>query len=195
MNNEYVINEEITLNFDNITDVYEKCLSWIKLKKGKIVEEKRYSYIKAEHGRGEGTQAQNIGKYFIIKLSQENMHSVNVSFKIPRLKWLPKSKFYIYYYWWYEFVENLWRYLGASIDKTYLRHLYPYDNLKNMINRTLLFFYFTTIILGILVIIFLFSVPIITVLPIILWYFASYPSFIETKNIKKKLEILYPNKN
>lgn len=194
MDEDFLIDEQATLRSNSIEELYEDCLSWLRMKKAKIVEEKRPNFVKALHGRGEGVWAQDTGKFFIIKLVQKNDFNVIVKFQIPPLKWLLKrEKPYIYHLWWYQYIEQLWTHLGVTINETYLKRLYPYTNLKKMKKRNFLVFYFLTIVFGISIVVFLLGAPFMIVLPVGLWILTAYPRLLEANKLNKKMRKLYPD--
>ena len=194
MSEDFLIDEQATLRSKSIEEVYDSCLSWLKIKKAKIVEERRPNFVKALHGRGEGIWAQDTGKFFIIELVQKYDCTVIVKFQIPPLKWLLKRKKpYIYHFWWYQYIEELWTHLGVTINETYLKRLYPYTNLKKMKKRNFLVFYFITIVCGISIVVFLLSAPFMIVPPVGLWFLAAYPRLLEANKLNKKMLNLYPD--
>lgn len=195
MESEYIIDETATIKGADIEKVYDKCISWLKIKKAKIVEEKRPNFVKALHGRGEGIWAQDTGKFFIIELVQKYDYTVIVKFQIPPLKWLLKSKKYFYHFWWYQYIEELWTHLGVTINETYLKRLYPYTNLKKMKKKNILVFNILTIACGISIVVFLLSAPFMIVPPVGLWFLGAYPRLLEAKKLNKKMLKLYPNRS
>lgn len=192
MDVDYVINESNNIIGSNIEKVYAACLSWLELKKAKIIEQRMPEYIKAHQGHG-SRGIKDIGKHFIIKLRKKGYNSTMISFQIPSSPWVNKKSDVRAMYF-YEFVEDLWLHVGIPIDETFLRYIYPDSNLKKMIKNNYIEFLIITIALSASFIVFLIIKSWMIVIPVGAWFFFARDNLFEIRRLKDRLKELYPNK-
>ena len=190
---EYVIDEQATIEDADIEKVYDACLSWLVLKKARILEQSRLEFIKAQHGMGRRERIQKHGKIFLIKLSQ-NGKNIIINFKTPPISWIPPQKSPVYPIYWTEFVEDLWRHIGVPIDEDLLRRLYPFKNIRRMIIDNLITLFMMVVLFGLVIYLSQFGLSWMIILGIVGLLVTAYPSLYEVQKLRKKLHELYSAK-
>jgi hypothetical protein len=143
-------------------------------------------------------------KYFQIYLKKEESLSAEIfppsntiiNFKIHRPKGVS-----LWYLPWFEYVVDLWRYLGVPVDDNMLRHLYPAENLealgRNFYNNYLMSMAIATI-LFVIALLFIYRDLIFSVgffsLIVFFFFIIILPYRKKSHHYKIMLKQLYPNR-
>jgi len=140
------ISKTVVVEQADIEKVYEKCLSWLLSVKAEIISEEKPNHIIAIHFQDFLTRPEGIqgGKRFFISFTRPQgpfpeIYPSNtvVNMKVGHIR--HDGLYTVAYHSspWLEFVEDLWRYLGVSMDDDLLRKIYTEKDLKSVRNQSL----------------------------------------------------------